>query len=101
MLFHVNMTVRMPHRMPAETIRQLTDREHERASELQRQGKWRHLWRIVGTWANISVFDVESPGELHDILNSLPLFPFMKVEVTALCRHPGLLEEQDSRAPGA
>jgi muconolactone D-isomerase len=46
----------------------------------------------VGKFANVSVFDVESPTELHDILNSLPLYPFMEVEVTALCRHPGALE---------
>jgi len=45
-----------------------------------------------GKFANLSVFDVDSPTELHDILNSLPFYPFMEVEVTALCRHPGALE---------
>jgi muconolactone D-isomerase len=66
--------------------------EHGRATELQKQGKWLHLWRVAGKYANISVFNVEHPAELHDILNSLPLYPFMEVEVTALCRHPGSLE---------
>ena len=59
------------------------------AAELQRQGKWLHLWRVVGQWANISIFRVESPGELHEILESLPLHPFMETKVIALCRHPG------------
>jgi muconolactone D-isomerase len=92
MLFHVGITVRIPHDADANEIQKLSAREHERAKELQLQRKWLHLWRVAGKFANISVFDVDSPAELHEILNSLPLYPFMEVEVTALCRHPGALE---------
>jgi muconolactone D-isomerase len=92
MLFHVGITVRIPHGADANEIQQLSAREHERAKELQLQRKWLHLWRVAGKFANISVFNVDSPAELHEILNSLPLYPFMEVEVTALCRHPGALE---------
>ncbi len=93
MLFHVSMVVRIPHDADPDKIKQLRAQEHERATELQMQRKWLHLWRVAGKSANISVFDVESPAELHDILNSLPLYPFMDVEVTALCRHPGALQQ--------
>jgi muconolactone D-isomerase len=89
LLFHVLITVRPPYRVDPEEIKRLGALEHERAADLQRQGKWLHLWRIVGEWANISIFKVESPGELHEILESLPLHPFMETKVTALCRHPG------------
>ena len=92
MLFHVGITVRIPHDADADEIKKLSAREHERAKELQLQHKWLHLWRVAGKYANISVFDVDSQAELHEILNSLPLYPFMEVEVTALCRHPGALE---------
>jgi muconolactone D-isomerase len=92
MLFHVSIDVRIPIDSDPEKIKGLQAHEHERANELQRQGKWLHLWRVAGKYANISVFNVESPAELHDILSSLPLYPFMEVEVTALCRHPGSLE---------
>ena len=68
MLFHVTITVRPPLGTDPEEIKRLGALEHERAAELQRQGKWLHLWRIVGQWANISIFRVESPGELHEIL---------------------------------
>ncbi|WP_084402471.1 muconolactone Delta-isomerase family protein [Cupriavidus sp. amp6] len=34
-----------------------------------------HLWRVVGRYSNVSVFDVESNDELHELLSSLPLFP--------------------------
>ncbi len=91
MLFHVAIDIRVPHGTDPETIRQLGTREHDRAAELQRQGKWLHLWRVAGQWANISVFKVDGPGELHEILESLPLYPFMEVAVTALCMHPGAL----------
>jgi muconolactone D-isomerase len=93
MLFHVKIEVRIPHGTDAEKIKALGAQEHERARELQLQGKWRHLWRVAGKYANISIFDVDSPGELHDLLNSLPLYPFMEVKVSALCHHPGSIEK--------
>ena len=92
MLFHVAIDVRIPHGTDPQTLKELSEREHERAKELQLAGKWTHLWRVAGKYSNISIFDVADPAELHDILNSLPLYPFMEVEVTALCKHPGSLD---------
>jgi muconolactone D-isomerase len=92
MLFHVRIDIHIPHDSDPEKIKDLSAKEHERAKELQLQRKWAHLWRIAGKYANISIFDVESSAELHEILSSLPLYPFMEVEVTALCHHPGSLE---------
>jgi muconolactone D-isomerase len=92
MLFHVSMTVRIPHDVDPEKIKRLTAQEHERAGELVRQGKWIHAWRVVGKWANFSIFDVENPAELHEILTSLSLYPFMEVEATALCQMAGFPE---------
>lgn len=58
------------------------------AQDIQRAGKWPHIWRVVGEYANYSVFDVESNGELHDILSALPLFPYMDIHVPPLATHP-------------
>jgi muconolactone D-isomerase len=91
MLFQVVITVRVPPDVDREKINKLSEKEHARAAELQRQGKWIHLWRVAGKWANVSIFRVDDPAELHDILESLPLRPYMDVEVTALCKHPGAL----------
>jgi len=93
MLFHVTITVRVPHDVDPEKIKRLGALEHERAADLQRLGKWLHLWRVVGQWANVSIFKVESPIELHEILESLPLHPYMEADVKALCRHPGALAD--------
>jgi muconolactone D-isomerase len=91
MLFHVTMTVRVPYDADSAKMRGLGEQEHARAAELQRQGKWLHLWRVVGQRQNVSLFEVESGAELHEILESLPLRPFMEVAVIPLCRHPGAI----------
>ncbi|HEY2978002.1 MAG TPA: muconolactone Delta-isomerase [Burkholderiaceae bacterium] len=95
MLFHVKMTVRLPHDMPAAQADDLKAREKAIAQELQRAGTWRHLWRIAGRYANVSVFDVASSAELHDTLSRLPLFPYMDIEVQALCRHASSIHDDD------
>jgi muconolactone D-isomerase len=87
-LFHVRMDVAIPRDLDPTDRADLLAREKARALDLQRQGIWLHLWRVVGRYSNISVFDVDSPAALHDILWNLPLFPFMTVEVTALTEHP-------------
>lgn len=96
MLFHVRMNVNLPLDMPADQAAQLKQTEKELAQRLQHAGKWRHLWRIAGQYANISVFDVDSVDELHDLLTSLPLFPYMQIDVMPLCRHPSSVCDDDS-----
>jgi muconolactone D-isomerase len=96
MLFHVTMDVKIPRDLPAEERTEILAREKAYSQDLQRQGKWRHIWRIAGQYANVSIFDVQDNAELHDILSGLPLFPFMEIEVTPLLRHPSAIREDDS-----
>lgn len=95
MLFKVCMTVRLPHTMPAAEAERLKAAERAIAQDLQRRGAWRHLWRVAGRFANVSIFDVAGPAELHELLLSLPLFPYMEIEVEALCRHPSSIHEDE------
>jgi len=95
MLFKVSMTVRLPHTMSIGQADELKARERLVAQELQRRGVWRHLWRVAGRYANVSIFDVASPAELHEVLLTLPLFPYMDVEAEALCRHPSSIHDDD------
>ncbi len=88
MLFHARMDVRIPHDMDPDVRADLVARERAYSQELQRAGKWPHLWRIVGEYANVSVFDVADNDELHDLLAGLPLFPYMEIVVTPLATHP-------------
>ncbi len=72
MLFHVRMTVRLPHDLPAEQAAEILQREKAYSQALQAEGKWRHIWRIAGHYANISIFDVADNDELHVLLSGLP-----------------------------
>ena len=96
MLYHVRMDVLLPTDMNADEVSELKQAEKALSHKLQEQGKWRHIWRLAGEYSNFSIFDVESNEELHDIMMSLPLYPYMKVEVTPLLRHPSSIRDDDS-----
>lgn len=95
MLFHVRMNVNLPPSMPADAAAKLKQDEKDLSQRLQRDGTWRHIWRIAGQYANVSLFDVASIDELHALLTSLPLFPYMQIEVMPLCRHPSAIRDDD------
>ena len=63
------------------------------AQRLQREGSWRHLWRIAGHYANYSLFDLPSVEALHDTLTRLPLFPTWTSRSTG--RHPSSIHADD------
>ena len=91
MLFHVHMSVDIPPDLDPEVRADVVAREKAYSQELQRAGRWPHLWRIVGEYANISIFDVDSNDELHELLSGLPLFPYMTITVTPLATHPSAI----------
>lgn len=95
MLFKVEMTVRLPADMTAARQDEIKRIEREYAQKLQDSGQWRHLWRVAGQYANVSIFDVSSVDELHQLLTGLPLFPYMSMNVVPLCRHPSSIREGD------
>jgi muconolactone D-isomerase len=61
--------------------------ERIRGQELVDEGKLRRIWRIPGRRAVYALYRVEGPDELHEVLSSLPLFPWMDIEITALGAH--------------
>jgi muconolactone D-isomerase len=88
MLFHARMDVHIPPDVDPQTRSEIIAREKDYSQQLQRAGKWPHIWRIAGEYANFSIFDVESNDELHAVLSGLPLFPYMDIQVTPLAIHP-------------
>jgi muconolactone D-isomerase len=87
------MDVVVPHDVDAEAFERLKVAEKALSQKLQHAGKWLHLWRIAGRYANISIFDVADHDELHALLSALPLFPFMRMKVTPLARHPSAIDK--------
>jgi muconolactone D-isomerase len=98
MLFVLNIDVSVPADLSQERKDDLRKRENDRAIELVKQGKLRRIWRIVGQTANYSVWEADTLEELHAIIGSMPLFPYMKVKVTPVVEHP--VTEAWSKANG-
>ncbi|QGK69253.1 muconolactone Delta-isomerase [Allosaccharopolyspora coralli] len=88
MLFHVKMDVHLPPDMDPDVRADTLAREKAYSQQLQRDGKWPHIWRITGQYSNVSIFDVASNDELHQLVSNLPLFPYMDIAVTPLATHP-------------
>ena len=92
MLYLVRMDVHLPADMPAAAAEDIKLREKEYSQALQRDGRWKELWWVVGEYANYSVFDVAGNEELHEILSALPLFPHMAITVIPLATHPSRVD---------
>ncbi|GAA4286499.1 muconolactone Delta-isomerase [Georgenia daeguensis] len=87
MLYLVHMVVDIPETVPADVAQETIAREKAYSQELQRGGEWAEIWRVVGEYANYSIFDVENHDRLHEILSGLPLYRWMTIKVTPLAKH--------------
>ncbi|MDE8670961.1 muconolactone Delta-isomerase [Pseudarthrobacter sp. H3Y2-7] len=92
MLYLVRMDVNLPLDMSQERADAVKSQERKYSQQLQRDGRWVHLWRVVGEYSNYSVFDVSDNDELHELLSGLPLFPYMDMKVTPLAKHPSAVD---------
>src|SRR5260221_10617244 len=100
MLYCVQMDVRVPHDVDPARFERLKAEEKARAEELQRAGKWRHLWRVAGGHAKVSIPPVADPHEPHPGLSSPPPFPLLENSVTPPAPPPSALDSrQDKEAP--
>ncbi|WP_027494684.1 muconolactone Delta-isomerase [Rhodococcus sp. JG-3] len=88
MIFAVKMHVALPQDLDADVRADTLSREKAYSQQLQRDGEWVRIWRIVGQYSNLSIFDVRDNERLHEILWNLPLFPYMTIEVSPLAQHP-------------
>ncbi|MCZ6510940.1 MAG: muconolactone Delta-isomerase family protein [Alphaproteobacteria bacterium] len=88
MLFMLRIKVELPGEMDPARVKELGDAEADRAIELIQAGKLRKVWRIVGERANFSIWEAETLEEFHADISSLPLHPWMSVEVTPMIEHP-------------
>ncbi|MFF5261773.1 muconolactone Delta-isomerase family protein [Actinomadura viridis] len=92
--FLVRIEIELPAEMPAAEAEELRSRERKRGGELRDAGHLIRIWRVPGRTANVGIWAAASVSELRAVLASLPLFPWMSVEVQPLAVHP--LEEATS-----
>lgn len=89
MEFLVRISIATPEAMPTAEIDGLRRQEAVRATELATAGLLVRLWRVPGEWANWGLWNVVDEAALTEALGSLPLRPFMEIEVLPLDPHPG------------
>jgi muconolactone D-isomerase len=92
MLFLARMDVQFPPHLDAEEVTRLQGLEKEYSQTLQQDGRLTAIWRVVGEYANYSIFEVGSNDQLHQILSSFPMYPYMRIKVTPLAKHPNSLQ---------
>jgi muconolactone D-isomerase len=86
--FLVQMENLIPYDFPPQQRAELFAAEAARARELHAAGVLVRLWRVAGRRANVGIWRAPTTAALHDALESLPLFPHLDIQVTALGRHP-------------
>jgi muconolactone D-isomerase len=88
MEFLVRIGVDLPADLSEVRRRELLEAEAARGRELIASGALRRIWRVPGRLANVSLYAVADADELHALIASLPLWPWMDVNVEALATHP-------------
>ena len=89
MEFLVRQMVRMPADEESRRLReQLRPEERRVAQELRAAGILRRLWRVPGTQHAIGLYEADDATVLHDALASLPMFPWLEIEIQPLATHP-------------
>jgi muconolactone D-isomerase len=91
MEYLVEFIIDVPEGTPQAAVDRRARAEAERIAELARRGHVLRIWRPVpedGRWRAIGVYRADDEHQLSAILESLPLHPWMTIEVRALAPHP-------------
>jgi muconolactone D-isomerase len=87
MEFLVHIEVHRPARATDADAAELSAAEKVRAGELIAQGMLRRVWRVPGQWAHWGLWEAADATELHAAICTLPLWPWMRVQVHPMARH--------------
>jgi muconolactone D-isomerase len=87
--FLVVLTTTVPEGTDPEEVTRRRAAEAVRARELAATGHLGRLWRPVGELRSIGLWRADDEADLREnVLGTLPLWPWMTAEVTALQPHP-------------
>lgn len=87
MEFLVEIAVNLPPDLDPEKATALREAEAARGTDLYEAGVIQRTWRVPGRRAAVAIWAAADATALHEALASLPLFPWLDIEVTPLARH--------------
>ena len=85
--FFVAFTLTVPDGTPDQVADDTVAAEGRRVTELAGQGQLSRIWRLPDG-RTLGLYQAADEAELAAVLRSLPLYPWMKLEITPLSRHP-------------
>ena len=91
MEYLIDFTTDIPDGTSATDVDQRARAEAERVDALAKEGHVLRVWRSQpddGRWRAIGLYRADDERELRAILETLPLYPWMTIEVRALAPHP-------------
>ncbi len=88
MQFLLHMKVTWPPDGDPDELARRVAGEHERSKELAEAGILRQIWRVPGRWANWSIWEGPDATAIHEAVTSLPMWPYIDIEVHPLAQHP-------------
>lgn len=86
--FFTIFTRAVPDGTATEAVLAAEAREAVRAKELAGQGRLLRLWMLPGEGRALGLWCARDAAELQIFVDSLPLSPYQKVDVTPLAEHP-------------
>lgn len=100
MEFLVHMKLRLPSDWPLERQNDIYAEEAESARRYLDSGQFAHVWREPGTRNHYAIWDVADVQTVHDAYSNFPMFPWMTVAVTPLCRNGNSPDQPAMEQPG-
>lgn len=99
MLFMVRIVPDLPASFSKEQVTELLRQETEAAVALMHQGILVRIDRVAGRGGNYSIWNVDGPEHLDQVLNSLPMAPWIVCEAEALMKHRVQIAYEQSAPP--
>lgn len=87
MQFMAKIVLHLPGDWSKEKLEEMNLTERARSLQFVREGRLKRIYRIVGMRANFSIWEADTLEDLHAILTSLPLHPYMDIEIYPIIRH--------------
>ncbi len=89
-LYLVSIRNNIPVDLVSDVRDQLVKAELKRALELVSDGTIQSIYRIAARRENVGIWRASSPQHLHEVLTSLPMYPYLDITVTPLAAHPAM-----------
>lgn len=88
MEFLININIIWSENLSESEVEKISVAEREMAAQLVKNGTLVRMWRVPGRRENWGLWKAKDATEIHEIISSLPVWPYMDVRIIPLAKHP-------------